>query len=90
MDCSESTLQHIDLLTREVFLPMLCVDQNVAINAGVNSDKLMDILHRLMGVVETTEGHVKVCCIHKFFFLSYFTQLVHVRCNEAIHCSGGD
>ncbi|XP_064650622.1 uncharacterized protein LOC135502065 isoform X3 [Lineus longissimus] len=59
MDCSESTLQHIDLLTREVFLPMLCVDQNVAINAGVNSDKLMDILHRLMGTVETTEGHLK-------------------------------
>lgn len=60
LDCSSNSLQQLDLLTREVYLPLLCTDVSHANSYGASADKLMDILHRLMATLETTEGHIEV------------------------------
>ena len=43
----------------KVYLPLLCTD-GLLTYGGVSADKLMDILHRMMGNVEVTEGNVEV------------------------------
>ncbi|CAH1797693.1 unnamed protein product [Owenia fusiformis] len=58
-DCSDVPLEHIELLTREVYLPLLCIDQSHASALGINADKLMDVLHRLMATVEVAQGHIE-------------------------------
>jgi dynein heavy chain len=57
-DCDTTALAQLDLLAREVYLPLLCTD-GMLTYGGVSADKLMDILHRMMGNVEVTEGHVE-------------------------------
>ncbi|ELU01785.1 hypothetical protein CAPTEDRAFT_107782 [Capitella teleta] len=54
----DNALRQLDLLTREVYLPLLCTEVNHANRYGINADKLMDILHRLMATVETAEGNI--------------------------------
>ena len=61
MDCGENAMAQLDLLTREVYLPLLCADTQHAVNYGLSADRLMDLLHRLMSQVETIQGHTEVC-----------------------------
>ncbi|KAL3885754.1 hypothetical protein ACJMK2_025795 [Sinanodonta woodiana] len=56
IDCADVPLEHLELVVREVYLPMLCTNQANLASAG--GDKIMDVLHRLMSVVEITQGHV--------------------------------
>lgn len=60
VDCSSQPLEHLNLLTRQVFLPFLCTNQNLADASATNADKLMDVLHRLMATVEVTQGQIEV------------------------------
>ena len=59
-DCSQDALRQLDIVSREVYLPLLCTDTTYATNYGMSADKLMDVLHRLMATVETTQGHTEV------------------------------
>lgn len=59
MDCSSNALEHIEMLCREVYLPLLCSDPYSANDTGVNADKLLDVLHRLMAHVEIAQGHAE-------------------------------
>ena len=69
-DCTENVLSQVDLLTREIYLPLLCSEQGHAYSYGMSADKLMDLLHRLMGGVEVTQGHAHVSiCVIWFFLL---------------------
>ena len=61
-DCTDNALSQVDLLTREIYLPLLCSEQGHASSYGLSADKLMDLLHRLMGGVEVTQGHAHVSC----------------------------
>ena len=56
MDWSSKTLHYFDLLTRHIFLPMLSVDQW----KGVNSDKLLEVLHRMMNLNQVMCGKTEV------------------------------
>ncbi|XP_071095883.1 uncharacterized protein [Haliotis cracherodii] len=59
MDCTNVPLEHLELTIREVYLPLLGTNQPSVMEAGINGDKIMDILHRLMAAVEVTQGHVR-------------------------------
>ncbi|XP_070202269.1 uncharacterized protein [Littorina saxatilis] len=59
MDCTSVPLEHLELTIREVFLPLLGTNTPSVTGAGINSDKLMDIMHRLMAAVEVSQGHVE-------------------------------
>ena len=60
MDCTSIPLEHLELTIREVFLPLLGTNTPSVMGAGINGDKLMDILQRLMAAVEVSQGHVEV------------------------------
>ena len=66
MDCGDNALNQLDMLTREVYLPLLCGDISHASSHGISADKLMDLLHRLMSHVETIQGHTEV--IHVYIY----------------------
>ena len=53
-------LDELDQLTRDVYLPLLCTNDGTTSVFGLHPDKLMDVLHRLMAYVTTTQGHSKV------------------------------
>ena len=53
-------LDELDQLTRDVYLPLLCTNDSSTTVFGLHPDKLMDVLHRLMAYVTTTQGHAKV------------------------------
>eukprot|EP00057_Strongylocentrotus_purpuratus_P006394 XP_011660868.1 PREDICTED: dynein beta chain, flagellar outer arm [Strongylocentrotus purpuratus] len=57
-DSNKLVLNQLELLSKELYLPLLCTD-GVQTYGGVSSDKLMDILHRLMANTNVTEGHVE-------------------------------
>ncbi|XP_076457719.1 uncharacterized protein LOC143291635 isoform X3 [Babylonia areolata] len=59
MDSTSIPLEHLELTLREVFLPLLGTNTPSVTGAGINGDKLMDILHRLMAAVEVSQGHVE-------------------------------
>ncbi|PVD27606.1 hypothetical protein C0Q70_12770 [Pomacea canaliculata] len=54
MDCTMVPLEHLELSLREVFLPLLGTNLPSISGAGVNGDKVVDILHRLMAAVQVT------------------------------------
>ncbi|KAL5020323.1 hypothetical protein ScPMuIL_003215 [Solemya velum] len=57
IDCTSIPLEHCELIVREVYLPLMCTNQaNIVATGG---DRIMDTLHRLMSVLETTQGHVE-------------------------------
>lgn len=58
IDCTNIPLEHLELIVREVYLPLMCTNQSVMSTTG--GDKVMDVLHRLMSAVEITQGHVEV------------------------------
>ena len=55
-DCSNKPLEHISMLTREVYLPLLSIDMG----GSVSADKLMDLVHRLVANMQAAEGYTKV------------------------------
>lgn len=58
LDCTNIPLEHLELIIREVYLPLLCTNQQNLTTTG--GDKVMDVLHRLMSVVEVSQGHAEV------------------------------
>ena len=61
LDCDESPLSQLEMLAREICLPLLCSETARAAEYGVSADKLMDILHRLLSTVDVTKGNIQVC-----------------------------
>ncbi|KAI0240669.1 Dynein beta chain, flagellar outer arm [Lamellibrachia satsuma] len=59
LDCMVDPLDELDQLTRDVYLPLLCINDSSTPMFGLHPDKLMDVLHRLMAYVTTTQGHSK-------------------------------
>ncbi|XP_052258855.1 uncharacterized protein LOC127863384 isoform X2 [Dreissena polymorpha] len=57
IDCTNVPLEHLELVVREVYLPLMCTNQSVMSSTG--GDKVLDVLHRLMSSVEITQGHVE-------------------------------
>ena len=53
-ECFKQPLNHLELITREVYLPLL------AQGVGEQSDKMLDMLHRLLSLLQTTRGNVEV------------------------------
>ena len=53
-ECFKQPLDHLELVTREVYLPLL------ARGFGEQSDKMLDMLHRLLSLLQTTRGNVEV------------------------------
>ena len=45
----------MDLMTREVFMPLLCADMPVV----DNSDKLMDVMHRILSQVAVAQSQIE-------------------------------
>ena len=50
-ESSNRVFEHMDLMTREIFMPLLCVEDN--------SDKLMDLMHRIMSQVAIAQSHIE-------------------------------
>ena len=55
-ECFRQPLDHLELITREVYLPLL------ARGVGEQGDKMLDMLHRLLSLLQTTRGNVEVSC----------------------------
>lgn len=51
-DCSQQSLNHASTLTKDVYLPLLSIE----LGGGVSADKLMDVVHRLVSVIQVAEG----------------------------------
>lgn len=49
-ECSQNPMEHLELMIREVYLPMLA-DQN---ELKVSPERLLDILHRLMNIMQVS------------------------------------
>ncbi len=60
---------HMDLITREVFMPLLCAD-NLSLSVGSNNqqqqlqttdqaDKLMDVMHRIIAQLAVAQSQVE-------------------------------
>lgn len=56
-ETSIQTLNHIDLLTREVFMPLMCAEN--APNSE-QADKLMDLMHRMISQIAITQSQIEV------------------------------
>ena len=61
--CNENVVEHFEILTKEIFLPLLSIEQA----GGVSADKLMDILHRLISCLQTIQGNVEVSLFNFLF-----------------------
>ncbi len=66
-EASVRIFDHMDLITREVFMPLLCTDspaqqqpQHDVINAHVDqADKLMDVMHRIISQLAIAQSQVE-------------------------------
>ena len=67
--CSENVVEHFEILTKEIFLPLLSIEQA----GGVSADKLMDILHRLISCLQIIQGNIEV-------FSSIFLLVIRPCC----------
>ena len=54
-DSSYQPLSHASTLTKDVFLPLLSIEMG----GSVSADKLMDLVHRLVSVMQVAEGGAK-------------------------------
>ena len=59
--CSPNAIKHLEIISKEIFLPLLSIEQT----GGASADKLMDILHRLISSLQIVDGNVQV------WYLSY-------------------
>ena len=66
-ETSIQIFNHIDLLTREVFMPLLCTD-----NASNNDQayKLMDLMHRMISQISLTQSQIEVIYLLNNFSIS--------------------
>ena len=55
-ESSARVFNHIDLLTRELFMPIMCIENTY----NDQSDKLMDVMHRIMAQVTVTQSQIEV------------------------------
>ena len=55
-ESSSRVFNHVDMMTREVFMPLLCLDQD----ASEHGDQLMDIMHRIMSQISLTQSQIEV------------------------------
>ena len=68
LDCSPAVLDQLRIITRELYLPLLCNEHLTAntqssaqnFTYSYNSDRMLDVLHRLMAHIETTKGQEEV------------------------------
>lgn len=51
-DSSYQPLSHASTLTKDVFLPLLSIEMG----GSVSADKLMDLVHRLVSLIQVAEG----------------------------------
>ncbi len=54
-EASPRIFDHMDLMTREVFMPLLCADST----SSDQSDKLMDIMHRIITQVAVAQSQIE-------------------------------
>lgn len=54
-DSSYQPLSHASTLAKDVFLPLLSIEMG----GGVSADKLMDLVHRLVSLMQVAEGGAK-------------------------------
>ena len=52
-ECSELPLEHLELLVREVYLPVLST--STGHHTNLSNERIVDLLHRLMGTVQVIE-----------------------------------
>ena len=55
-DCSNKPLKHLKRLVKDVYLPVLSIENG----GGISADKLMDLLHRLVSCIHVFDGHIEV------------------------------
>ena len=48
-ECSQLPMEQLELVVREVYLPMLSSQHHLV---GISSERILDVLHRLMGSVQ--------------------------------------
>ena len=69
LDCSAHVLQQLSLMTRDLYLPLLCNEQLTTGGQSqathgyaytYSADRMLDVLHRLMAHIETTKGQQHV------------------------------
>eukprot|EP00794_Sanderia_malayensis_P011161 gene11161-12333_t len=51
---STNTIQYLEIVTKEVFLPLLSIEQT----GGVSADKMMDVIHRLLSCLQIASGSI--------------------------------
>ncbi len=56
-ETSVQIFDHMDLLTREVFMPLLCSDNTTN---NDQADKLMDMMHRMISQIAVTQSQIEV------------------------------
>jgi len=92
IDCTNVPLEHLELVVREVYLPLMCTNQSVMSNTG--GDKVMDVLHRLMSSVEITQGHVEViwiflnkidCILYLKLIIVHIQRQINVAVGPCLH-----
>ena len=54
---SAQIFDHMDLLTREVFMPLLCSENSTN---NDQADKLMDMMHRMISQIAVTQSQIEV------------------------------
>lgn len=64
LEWSEDFLHHFEDVTRNVFLPILSIEQS----GGLSSDRLMDLLHKILSSSTVMSGKLEVNFF--LFFLS--------------------
>ena len=57
-ESSTRIFDHMDLMTREVFMPLMCADSPSVDQA----DKLMDVMHRILSQVAVAQSQIEVSC----------------------------
>ncbi len=58
--CSANIIHYLEIITKEVFLPLLSIEQT----GGVSADKMMDVIHRLMSCLQIANGSIEVSISH--------------------------
>lgn len=49
-ECPQDPIEHLELVVREVYLPMLAEQRDV--HQGVSSERILDILHRMISNIQ--------------------------------------
>ena len=68
LEWSEDFLHYFEDVTRHVFLPILSVEQS----GGLSSDRLMDLLHKVLNSSTVMSGKLEVNLTFNIFFIYIF------------------